>query len=107
MTAQKRSAVMAIAVLLVSLFTGMGAASADTVDVSPPGANDWACKPSTAHPYPVVLVPGTFENMAKNWSTLSPVLKSQGYCVFALNYGEVNGVDASGPIADSARQLAP
>jgi len=98
---------MAIAVLLVSLFTGMGAASADTVDVSPPGANDWACKPSAVHPFPVVLVPGTFENMAKNWSTLSPVLKSQGYCVFALNYGQINGVDASGPIADSARQLAP
>ncbi|MBB6403449.1 alpha/beta fold hydrolase [Arthrobacter sp. AZCC_0090] len=107
MTAQKRSALLATVVLVLSLFAGAGAASADTTDVSPPGANDWACTPSSAHPYPVVLVPGTFENMAKNWSTLSPVLKSQGYCVFALNYGEVNGVYASGPIADSARELAP
>jgi triacylglycerol lipase len=89
-----------------SLFSGAAAAPAATLDVSPPGANDWACKPTTAHPYPVVLVPGTFENMAKNWSTLSPVLDSAGYCVFALNYGESNGIDASGPIADSAGELA-
>ncbi|MBT2514917.1 alpha/beta fold hydrolase [Arthrobacter sp. ISL-30] len=94
-----------------SLLLGAGAASASTVDVtpgvSPPGANDWACKPGKDHPYPVVLVPGTFESMVKNWSTLSPVLKSQGYCVFALDYGQANGIDASGPVADSARELAP
>jgi triacylglycerol lipase len=93
--------------LLGGSLMGAPAAQADTIDVSPPGANDWSCKPSAAHPYPVVLVPGTFENMAKNWATLSPALKSQGYCVFALNYGATNGVDATGPVADSARQLAP
>ena len=93
--------------LLGASLLGVPAAQADTVDVSPPSANDWSCKPSAAHPYPVVLVPGTFENMAKNWATLSPALKSQGYCVFALNYGATNGVDATGPVADSARQLAP
>ena len=93
--------------LLGASLMGVPAAQADTVDVSPPGANDWTCKPSAAHPYPVVLVPGTFENMAKNWATMSPALKSQGYCIFALNYGATNGVDATGPVADSARQLAP
>ena len=86
---------------------GVPAAQADTLDVSPPGANDWSCKPSATHPYPIILVPGTFENMAKNWATMSPELKSQGYCVYALNYGATNGVDATGPVADSARQLAP
>jgi len=93
--------------LLGASLMGVPAAQADTIDVSPPGANDWSCRPSAAHPYPVVLVPGTFENMAKNWATMSPALKSQGYCVFALNYGATNGVDATGPVADSARQLAP
>lgn len=93
--------------LLGASLMGVPAAQADTVDVSPPGANDWSCKPSAAHPYPVILVPGTFENMAKNWATMSPALKSQGYCVYALNYGATNGVDATGPVADSARQLAP
>ncbi len=82
-------------------------ASAAGTDVSPPGANDWSCRPSAAHPRPVVLVEGTFESMAKNWVTLSPYLKQAGYCVFALDYGATNGVDATGPVADSARQLAP
>ena len=83
------------------------AVPAQAVEFSPPGANDWSCKPSAEHPYPVILVPGTFESMAKNWSTMSPYLKSQGYCVFALNYGATNGVYATAPVAESAKQLAP
>ncbi|MEW1950898.1 alpha/beta fold hydrolase [Pseudarthrobacter sp902506025] len=95
--------VAAAAVLNSSLM----AAPAQAVDISPPGANDWSCKPSAEHPYPVVLVPGTFESMEKNWSTLSPDLKSRGYCVFALNYGATNGVYATAPVKDSANELAP
>jgi triacylglycerol lipase len=95
----------AIAILAGSL--AVAPAHAETVELSPPGANDWSCKPSAEHPYPVVLVPGTFESMEKNWSTLSPYLKSAGYCVFALNYGETNGVYATAPVAKSAQELAP
>lgn len=98
---------IALAAAAATCLSGTSTASADTVDVSPPGANDWSCVPSAAHPYPVVLVEGTFESMAKNWATMSPYLKSAGYCVFALNYGATNGVDATGPVADSAKQLAP
>jgi triacylglycerol esterase/lipase EstA (alpha/beta hydrolase family) len=78
---------------------------------SPPGANDWSCKPSAAHPRPVVLVHGTFADMSDSWQALSPLLVNNGYCVFALNYGSSNGsgavgVYATGEIAASAAELS-
>jgi triacylglycerol esterase/lipase EstA (alpha/beta hydrolase family) len=78
---------------------------------APPGANDWACRPSRAHPYPVVLVHGTFADMSDSWRALSPLLADQGYCVFALNYGAFSGsgrlgIYGTGPIENSARQLS-
>jgi triacylglycerol esterase/lipase EstA (alpha/beta hydrolase family) len=78
---------------------------------SPPGANDWACRPSAAHPRPVVLVHGTFADMSDSWQALSPLLANHGYCVFALNYGahrgsEQLGVYGVGDIPESARELS-
>jgi triacylglycerol lipase len=64
---------------------------------SPPGANDWKCKPSTQHPEPVILVHGFMANAANNWQTFSPLLHNQGYCVFALHYGAI------GPIGGLSR----
>ncbi len=77
--------------------------------VSPPGANNWSCKPTPAHPYPVVLVHGTLANMDDNWQAASPLLANNGYCVFAFNYGgasPTSDFQGTGDIATSAGQLA-
>jgi len=79
---------------------------------SPPGANDPTCRVRHGHhPRPVVLVHGTFANMADSWQALSPLLVNNGYCVLALNYGSSNGsgelgIDATGDIAHSAEELS-
>lgn len=52
-----------------------------------PGSNRWDCKPTEAHPTPVVLVHGTLGSAGGNWGTMSAVLANEGYCVFALTYG--------------------
>jgi triacylglycerol esterase/lipase EstA (alpha/beta hydrolase family) len=70
----------------------------------PPGANNWNCKPSAAHPRAVVLVHGLFANMTDNWQTMSPLLANNGYCVFALTYG--NDTSAGSP-RDQFGGLAP
>ncbi|MGV9877964.1 esterase/lipase family protein [Streptomyces sp. NPDC003006] len=74
---------------------------------APPGANDWSCR-GEKHPRPVVLLHGTHVNMAINWRALSPLLKNDGYCVFALNYGglKLGQVGGTGDIPASAGELA-
>jgi triacylglycerol esterase/lipase EstA (alpha/beta hydrolase family) len=76
---------------------------------APPGANNFSCQPSAAHPFPVVLVHGTFENENDNWQAASPELANHGYCVFAFNYGgstTTNAIQGTGEIAASAGQLS-
>jgi triacylglycerol esterase/lipase EstA (alpha/beta hydrolase family) len=75
---------------------------------SPPGANV-GCRPSAAHPYPVVLVEGTFASMYNSFGAVSPDLVNNGYCVYAFNYGQtipLSGINATGDIPASAAELA-
>ena len=75
---------------------------------SPSGANT-ECKPTAAHPYPVILVPGTFANMYNSFGALAPDLANNGYCVYAFNYGQTLPFTmfySMGAIANSASQLS-
>jgi triacylglycerol esterase/lipase EstA (alpha/beta hydrolase family) len=94
------------AALLAATLTPLGAAHASSAPDR--GWNDWSCRPSAAHPRPVVLVHGTFGNSVDNWLVLAPYLVKRGYCVFSLDYGQLPGVplfNGLGPIAKSAEQL--
>jgi triacylglycerol esterase/lipase EstA (alpha/beta hydrolase family) len=93
------------------IYNGLLGYAQGSPSASPPGANNWSCKPSAAHPRPVILVHGTFENMSGSWQALSPLLYDHGYCVFAVNYGSYEGsgqfgIYATANIAQSAEQLA-
>lgn len=76
---------------------------------APPGANNWSCRPSSAHPYPVILLHGTFGSSAVSWQALSPMLVNAGYCVYSLDYGQTvpgpfygtGSIEASAPVLAS------
>jgi triacylglycerol esterase/lipase EstA (alpha/beta hydrolase family) len=75
----------------------------------PPGANNFSCKPTATHPFPVILVNGTFANENDNWQAASPELANHGYCVFAFNYGggsSTDDIQGTGEIGASAGQLS-
>ncbi|MFE5188358.1 esterase/lipase family protein [Streptomyces sp. NPDC056628] len=93
----------------VAVVPATAAQAAPTAPAPSSGWNDYSCKPSAAHPHPVVLVHGTFANSVDNWLVLAPYLTDRGYCVFSLDYGQLSGVPlfhALGPIDKSAEQLS-
>ncbi|MFB7916267.1 esterase/lipase family protein [Streptomyces sp. NPDC056061] len=106
--ARRILAALLLAVAAVATPTAT-AAAAPAAAATSRGWNDFSCKPSAAHPRPVVLVHGTFGNSIDNWLVLAPYLVNRGYCVYSLNYGQLPGVPVFhglGPIEESAGQLA-
>jgi len=91
-------------------------AHALTPDVPAAGSTyvDWrssapaaSCHSGT-HPYPVVLVGGTWANQADDFAAVSPLLADNGYCVYTDNLGSAAGAPLAqtGDIPTSASELA-
>ena len=72
-----------------------------TWGMSPDGANDWSCVPTAQRPTPVIIVHGTFGDQKSLLDELSRAMVDQGFCVYALDYGN-RGTRA---IEDSAAEL--
>ncbi|MBF6334001.1 esterase/lipase family protein [Nocardia transvalensis] len=119
---------MLIMAVLTALWAGAGAAHAKYPVVynffagipgelrnpggSLPGSNDWSCRPSAAHPAPVVLLHGTGGGAQTNWGVYVPLLANEGYCVYALTYGALDlpwplsAIGGMRPIEQSAAEVA-
>lgn len=96
------------ALFLAAAATVVPVTTAEAAETTSRGWNDYSCKPSRAHPRPVVLVHGTLANSVDNWLGLAPYLVNRGYCVFSLDYGQLPGVPffhGLGPLDKSAEQL--
>jgi triacylglycerol lipase len=84
--------------------TAAGAA----LNVPPPGANV-PCTPSAAHPQPVVLLHGVFQNQNMAWQALAPTLANDGYCVYTMTYGQTlysGNLGAIGDLSTSAAEVS-
>ena len=87
-----RSLIFTLGLVLSCLFQSGTAMSDDSLGL--PGLVNVDC---TNPKYsPVVLVHGTFANTRRAYSTLAPVLKESGFCLYALNYGKQGGYGVNG-----------
>ncbi len=102
---------LVLALLAAAMFLAIASPSASaemSLTNPPPGANDFSCKLTKAHPNPLVLVHGLGATMGENWGYISPILAKHGYCVFALTYGVDPRFQYAGgvlPIQRSAHEL--
>ncbi|WBQ03917.1 alpha/beta fold hydrolase [Kribbella sp. CA-293567] len=80
---RRTAASLVAAVLLATTLTASAQAAAPRS-----GFDNWACKPSAAHPNPLVLLHGLGGNGPGNYSFLGPYLAAKGYCAYTLTYGQ-------------------
>lgn len=95
--------------LVAAVVIGAGALLAATpAQASGGGNNDFSCRPSAAHPEPVVLLHGTFATYYEDINFLQADLAARGYCTFSLTYGAYPGFPLVGglkPVAESSLEI--
>jgi pimeloyl-ACP methyl ester carboxylesterase len=94
-----------VAAFSVSLYgvARAGGIGEDLPDVGLEGVNDPDCEPEGEdRERPVVLLHGTFGTAAEHFSVLAPLLQAEGWCVYALDYGN----QGTAPVGASAKELA-
>ncbi|HVV14483.1 esterase/lipase family protein [Amycolatopsis sp.] len=72
------------------------------------GDNDASCRPSAAHPRPVIFLHGLGATYYEDLNFLQSAAAAQGYCTFSRTYGAYPGFPVVGglrPIADSAAEI--
>jgi len=96
--------------LFAAVLLAASVTSATTASAAPSsGFDDWSCKPSAAHPDPLVLLHGLGGNGPGNYSYLGPFLAAKGYCAFTLTYGQADPnipVGGTVSIAQSSVEIA-
>ncbi|MCP2176507.1 Lipase (class 2) [Williamsia maris] len=77
-------------------------------DAAPPRTNDFRCRPSAAHPRPILLLHGTDSSAYSDFGEIAPMLARRGFCVFAINYGGRPSTTSFGTedVRRSGRQVA-
>jgi len=99
-----RAALAAVTVAGLLAISGPSASAAPSS-----GFNDWSCRPSAAHPSPLVLLHGLGGNGPGNYAYLGPYLAGLGYCAFSPTYGQASPsipVGGTVSIAQSAQEIA-
>ncbi|WP_020664739.1 esterase/lipase family protein [Amycolatopsis benzoatilytica] len=95
-----------IALAAAALLTAALAAPASAAPSG--GVNDSSCRPSTAHPRPVVFLHGLGATSYEDLNFLQDHVAAQGYCTFSRTYGAYPQFPVVGglrPIADSATEI--
>lgn len=84
----RRLTTAVLAALAATFLTAIAAPPA--VAAPSAGFDNWACRPSAAHPRPVVLLHGLGGNGPGNYAYLGPYLAAAGYCAFSVTYGQAS-----------------
>jgi len=106
-TVLRRAALAFVATAMLATSATAATAATPTTEAAPSsGFDNWSCKPSAAHPEPLVLLHGLGGNGPGNYSFLGPYLAGKGYCAFTLTYGQASPAIPVGGTVSIVRSAA-